>query len=187
MILAEVLAATIGMLDGAGVPFMITGSLASSYYGEPRSTRDIDIVIDADAEKLDRLVSAIEGAGWYVDSAVAHEALRERSQFNAIASGGDKIDFIVRRDRPFSIEEFGRRRRVDLLGRPGFIVSVEDLIIAKLEWAAETESERQLRDVRSMLDVGRDAIDSAYVAGWVARLGLEDAWRVASQPDAPSS
>jgi len=155
---------------------MVTGSLASSYHGEPRATRDLDIVIDPDGDSIDRLVRGLGAAGFYVDRDAAFEALRERTQFNAIGDDAEKIDFIIRKDRPFSIEEFERRRPADLLGTPGFITSIEDTIVAKLEWASTTASERQLRDVVGMLAVAGAAIDLAYVERWVAALGLQDGW-----------
>lgn len=173
----RLIADAIGILERSGVPYMVTGSFASSYHGEPRATRDLDIVIDPEPASLGRLVTGLEAAGFYVDGDVAINALRERSQFNAIGHDATKVDFIIRRDRPFSVEEFRRRRSADLLGTPGFIASIEDTIIAKLEWAATTESERQLRDVAGMLEVGGDAIDRGYVERWVEALGLADAWR----------
>ena len=48
MSLGALLAATVAQLERARVPYMITGSVASSYHGEPRATRDLDIVIDPD-------------------------------------------------------------------------------------------------------------------------------------------
>jgi hypothetical protein len=108
--LAELLAAAIARLDRAGVPYMITGSVASSYHGEPRATRDLDIVIDPDPAGLDRLVAEFAGAGLYVDTDAARRALADRTQFNAIdATSGWKIHFLIRKDRSFSREEFGRR------------------------------------------------------------------------------
>lgn len=177
MTLAQLVAAALGQLDRSGVPYMVTGSLASSYHGEPRATRDLDIVIDPDPESLERLVAGLVAGGFHVDLHAAIEALRERSQFNAIGDDAAKIDFIVRKVRPFSVEEFERRRPADLLGTPGFIASVEDTIVAKLEWAAATESERQLRDVAGMLAVGGEGVDLAYVERWVTALGLNEAWR----------
>jgi hypothetical protein len=174
---AELLADVIARLEAAGVPYMITGSLASTFHGEPRATRDVDVVIDPSSAGLDRLVDDLRAAGYYVDRDAAEDALRDRGQFNAIGDAAAKIDFIVRRDRPFSIEEFGRRRRVELLGTPGFIASVEDVILAKLEWAADTGSERQLRDVAAMVAVSGDALDAAYLMTWAARLGVEPALR----------
>ena len=176
MTIGDLLATAIAALETAGIPYMVTGSLASSYHGEPRATRDIDMVIDPDAEQMDRLVDALQNAGLYVDREAANAACNDRSQFNAIADGAAKVDFIVRRERPFSIEEFARRQPADLLGTPGFIVSVEDLVIAKLEWASGSGSELQVRDVISMLEIGDSAIDRRYIEQWVARLGLEEIW-----------
>lgn len=164
------------LLDGAGVPFMVTGSQASSYHGEPRATLDLDIVIDPDAAALKRLLAALHAAGFYVDDAAATQALEDRSQFNAIGQDASKIDFIVRKDRPFSKSEFDRRLAVDLLGEAGFIATVEDMIVAKLEWAAATDSERQLRDVEGMLELNRARIDRDYLDRWIAALGLGQAW-----------
>lgn len=115
MTFGELLALVIGLLEQSGVPYMVTGSLASSYHGEPRATRDADIVIDPSPEALERLTAGLLDAGFHVDRDAAREALVDRSQFNAIGADAMKIDFIVRRDRPFSVEEFRRRQPADLL------------------------------------------------------------------------
>lgn len=178
MSLAAVLAATSARLERSGVPYMITGSVASSYHGEPRATRDLDVVIDPDPVALDRLVAGLSADGWYVDAEAARRALTDRTQFNAIdAASGWKVDFLVRRDRPFSFEEFGRRVRAQLLGTEAWIASPEDTIIAKLEWAATGGSDRQLADVAAMLDIGGESLDGAYIERWVTGLGLLPVWR----------
>jgi hypothetical protein len=181
MNLAELLANTIEQLDGAGVPFMVTGSIASSYHGEPRATRDLDVIIDPKAATLQRLVAGLQQAGFYVDGDAARVALMARSQFNAIGPEASKVDLIIRKDRPFSREEFRRRRPADLLGTQGFIVSVEDLVVAKVEWAAATDSERQLRDVRAMLAVNGDHVDRGYVERWITALGLRTTWAMVDE------
>jgi len=173
---ATLLADVIGRLDRAGIAYMLTGSLASTYHGEPRATRDLDLVIDPAPDALERLVDGLEADGFHVDREAARTALRDRTQFNAIGEAATKIDFIIRKDRPFSVEEFGRRRRVELLGTSGFIATAEDLIVAKLEWAAQTGSERQRRDIAGMLAVAGNAIDEAYLMRWITALGLTDAW-----------
>jgi hypothetical protein len=83
---------------------------------------------------------------------------------------------MIRKDRPFSREEFGRRTRANLLGTAAWIVSPEDTIIAKLEWATPGGSDRQLRDVAAMLDIGGESLDLPYIDRWVADLGLHAAW-----------
>lgn len=176
MTFADLLAEVIGQLDRADVPYMVTGSIASSYHGEPRATRDVDIVIDPTPAALDRLVDGLRAAGFYADPGAAREALAQRSQFNAIAEDASKVDLIVRRDRPFSIEEFGRRERADLLGTPGFIVTAEDLVLAKLEWWTQSASDRQLHDAAGVLAVTRD-VDERYIERWTEELGVGDAWR----------
>lgn len=177
MTLTELLADVIHRLEDAHVAYMVTGSVASAYHGEPRATRDLDIVIDPRTETLAALVDGLVAGGYYVDRDAASEALRERTQFNAIGPDATKVDFILRKDRPFSREEFDRRRPADLLGTDAFIASAEDMIIAKLEWSLPFDSDRQLRDVASMLAVSGDAIDLAYIARWVRALGLEEAWQ----------
>lgn len=98
-------------------------------------------------------------------------------QFNAIdAATGWKVDFLVRKDRPFSREEFSRRTRAVLVGTPVWIASPEDTVIAKLEWAASSGSDRQLTDVAAMLDIAGASVDLAYIERWVTALELGAAW-----------
>lgn len=155
---------------------MITGSLAGAFHGEPRATRDLDVVIDPDLDGLERLLAELQRGGYYVDRAAAQEAFRGRSQFNAIGPDATKVDLIVRKDRPFSVEEFGRRRRVDLLGSSAYIATAEDVILAKLEWAADSDSERQIRDVEGILAASADTLDRRYLERWVGVLGVAEAW-----------
>lgn len=173
---ADLLAHVISGLDRAGIPYMVTGSLASSYHGEPRATRDVDIVVDPTPIALARLVDDLRAADFYVDAEAAQTALAERTQFNAIGPDASKVDFIIRKDRPFSIEEFGRREPADLLGTPGFVATAEDLVIAKLEWAAATDSERQRRDVAGIVAVSAQ-LDVAYVEQWASALGVLGQWQ----------
>jgi hypothetical protein len=177
---ASLIEDTIGRLNKAGIAYMVTGSVASSYYGEPRATRDLDIVIDPEATSLDMLVDGLIADGFYVDRHTVREALTDRTQFNAIGPEAFKIDFVIRKTRPFSLAEFERRRPADLLGTPGFVPSVEDLIVAKLEWAAASGSERQLRDVAGILAVSGNEVDHVYLGKWIKSLRLEPTWNEVS-------
>jgi hypothetical protein len=172
---ADLLALVIPQLERAQIPYMVTGSLASSYHGEPRATLDLDIVIDPSPASLLDLIAALQVEGFYVDEGAAREALERRSQFNAIGPDAEKVDFVIRKERPFSIEEFGRREPADLLGTPGLIVTAEDLVLAKLEWAEASDSDRQRRDVAGILAT-TDGLDTAYVERWAAELGVEKSW-----------
>ena len=163
----------LSLVTAAGIPYMITGSLASTYYGRPRTTQDIDLVIEADANRLSAFVAAVQKRGYYVDANDAAEALSRRSMFNIIdADSGYKLDLIVRKDREYSREEFGRRREITLLGTRAFMVSPEDSILSKLEWSREGASERQFLDALAVARTQGDSLDIGYLSRWAEELGL---------------
>jgi hypothetical protein len=172
MTTAEFLAAIVARLDAADIPHMIAGSVASSHHGEPRSTLDIDLVVDPTREQLTRFLDGLDPSRFYVDDALA--ALASRSMFNVIEPAtGFKADFVIRKDRPFSASEFGRREQVELLGVVTAVATVEDTILTKLEWARDGESERQLRDVAAMIRVHGAALDVPYLRRWAGELGVK--------------
>ncbi|HST58374.1 MAG TPA: nucleotidyl transferase AbiEii/AbiGii toxin family protein [Longimicrobium sp.] len=167
----------LGALEKAGIPCMLTGSFASSYHGAPRSTQDIDLVIAPTAEQIRTLVGLLPRDEFYVDEGAALEALRHEGQFNVIdLRTGWKIDLIVRKSRPFSHEEFGRRRKVHLAGTEVPVATPEDVIIAKMEWARMGESARQLEDAAKMLRVRSRELNRDYLEHWVRELRLEAQW-----------
>lgn len=169
-------------LKAANVDFMIAGSFASSMHGMPRTTNDLDVVIDVAPATLEALLRQFPAADYYVDADAARDALRRRSQFNVIdMATGWKVDLIVRRARRFSAEEFERRVPAELLGVSVFVATAEDTIIAKLEWAKMSGSEKQLRDVRGILDVRGPSLDVAYIERWVTDLGLTDSFQAAKR------
>ena len=168
-------------LQKAGVPYMLTGSFASSFHGAPRTTQDIDIVIAPTLGSLQRLVSEFPEDQYYVSREAALQAYGSESLFNVIdLESGWKIDFIVRKSRPFSVEEFSRRREAEVLGANVTIASAEDVILSKLEWAKMAGSERQITDVAGILRTQGADIDVEYVERWVAVLGVQSEWERAS-------
>jgi hypothetical protein len=167
-------------LTSAEVPFMLTGSVAAAYHGAPRATVDIDLVIAASPAQLGQVVAELLGAGLYASEAAALETHRTGGMFNVIDStSGWKVDLIHRKDRPFSREEFARRIATVLDTVPVAVATVEDVILSKLEWAHLGGSRRQIEDVATLLRVRHDDIDSAYVARWVALLGVVAEWTTA--------
>jgi Mg-chelatase subunit ChlI len=176
----EAVARRVRRLEALGLPYMVAGSVASSHHGLPRATNDADIVVDPTPEALEALVAGLAEEGYYVDVGVARDALRGRRLFNVIdPESAFKVDLIVRKERPFSREEFARRERRDLgRGLTASIATPEDTILSKLEWARKGGgSERQLDDALGVLRVGGDRIDRSYVAKWAAVLGIDDLWR----------
>lgn len=164
-------------LDHVGISYMLSGSFASAHYGAPRSTQDIDLIIEATPEQLRALLQNMPSGQYYVDPDAALYAQSHESMFNVIDQAtGWKIDFIIRKSRPFSREEFGRRQKVTLHGVSVVITTVEDTIISKLEWAKLGHSKRQIEDVAAILRVRWSSLDRTYLQRWIAELDLQAEW-----------
>jgi hypothetical protein len=170
-------------LEAAEIPYMVTGSYASSIHGEPRASKDIDIVISADPERLRQFIKQFPSDQYYAVEEDALEALAHGSMFNIIEfSSGWRIDFILVKSRPFSQTEFSRRREQDVGGDLTLTVATpEDILLAKLEWAKMGESARQLDDAAGIIRIKRESLDIAYIEHWVTELRLEEQWVAAKQ------
>jgi hypothetical protein len=175
----DVLARLARSLDALGIPYMITGSVASSFHGRPRSTHDADVVIDPTLDALRSLVRDLTNAGFYVDADSAEQAFGSRRQFNVIdMASAFKLDLIVRKDRPFSREELSRRQRVELAGATVALATAEDTILSKLEWAKRAGgSQRQLADARGIVEVRGNNLDHSYIEHWASALGVLEIWQ----------
>jgi hypothetical protein len=156
---------------------MLTGSFASSYHGAPRATQDIDLVIEPTPEQIRGFVRLLPREQYHVDEGAALEAVRHEGQFNVIdLRTGWKVDLIIRKSRPFSREEFSRRAPAEVEGVEVPVVTPEDLLIAKMEWAGMGQSARQIEDAAKMLRVRSRQLDWTYLEHWVRELGLEEQW-----------
>ncbi|MBM4026638.1 MAG: nucleotidyltransferase family protein [Planctomycetes bacterium] len=170
----EFLAQVIGLLDEAGVPYMVAGSLGSSFHGHPRATQDADLVIDPTSKQLESFLGLLE-RGYYVSREAAFEAWHRRTMFNIIdLAGGWKADLIFRKERPFSRQEFQRRQQMDVLGRRLWVASPEDTILSKLEWMKGRASEVQYADALGVALAQGDDLDLEYLRRWAGELGVDN-------------
>ena len=157
-------------IEAAGLAYMLTGSLAMAYYARPRMTRDIDLVIELAADAAPVLEAAL-GADYHVDAAAVADAVLQERPCNVIhLPTVVKIDLIPRKPGEYRRTEFERRQRVNFAGIDLWIVSREDLILSKLDWARESRSELQLRDVRHLLE---GPLDADYLRRWAGHLAVE--------------
>lgn len=174
----ELLRGFVAKVDELGISYMVTGSFAMSSYGEVRTTRDIDIVVQLDAQRVDRFVRAFE-AEFYISDASITRALENRSMFNIVnTEWAAKIDCIVQKDTDFARSSFERRREASVGGVKFWTTTKEDLIIAKLDWARDSHSEMQIRDIANLTS---SEYDSEYVNAWISRMGLEHIWAEVAQ------
>ncbi|MCX5636867.1 MAG: hypothetical protein NTX52_04125, partial [Planctomycetota bacterium] len=138
-----------------------------------RATNDVDIVIAPTESQLYSFLKSL-GKDYYVSLEAVREALRRESAFNVIdMQTGWKADFIIRRQRPFSKEEFQRRQKISIMGLDTWIVSAEDVILSKLEWAKDSKSDRQFEDALNVAIVQLDCLDQDYLHKWAKELQVE--------------
>jgi hypothetical protein len=166
-------AAVVSRLNACQIPYMVTGSVASSSHSQPRSTNDLDIIIDPTGEALRRFLDSLP-SDWYASREAALSALNSRSMFNIIEiAGGWKADLIIRGNRPFDIEEFNRRTNGITLGIEAVLITPEDSILSKLDWSRNSQSPRQFEDAVGVAAANLAALDLQYLRKWAAQLGVE--------------
>lgn len=164
----------VNVLGGCSVPYMISGSFCSSIHGHPRATRDVDIVIAPTEKQLLQFTESL-GEDYYVSLAAVRDALANKSMFNIIdIQSGWKADFVIRKERPFSQREFERKCIAKLRGFDVWVASPEDVILSKLEWAKESQSEQQFRDALGVAVVQWERLEMDYLQKWAKDLGIED-------------
>jgi hypothetical protein len=145
-----------------------------NFYAQPRMTRDIDLVVAIGLNEVSRIVTIFE-AEYYVSREAIRESVQHESLFNLVHfESSIKVDCIVRKTTPYRINEFARRQKMAIEDFSTWIASKEDLMISKLHWAKDSESEMQMRDVRNLASTGFDA---AYMAHWTEALGLASLWK----------
>ena len=170
----EFLEKLIKALDSSKIPYMLSGSLCSSFHGQPRATNDADIVIDPTKEQLRDFVTSL-GPDYYVKQEAALESFKNNSMFNIIdIQAGWKADLIIRKKRAYSELEFSRRKEANIMGMGLYIVSAEDSILSKLEWSKGRESQAQFNDALGVLMVQWDNLDFGYLKKWAKKLKVED-------------
>lgn len=175
---SELLRVVIQAFEKLKIPYMITGSHASAYYGEPRFTRDIDIVADIQPGQVKDFVVYFPDSEYYCDADMIPAEIKNRGQFNIIHTGsGLKIDIILTKATPFSRSEFTRKIKNALLADTNaYFASPEDVIIKKMEFYLKGGSEKHLRDITAILKISGDSVDRDYIFLWAERLGLTEIW-----------
>jgi hypothetical protein len=164
----------IALLDKAGIPYMVAGSVGSSFHGRPRATQDTDVVIDPTEDQFSSFLALME-QGYYVSLDAALDALRRRTMFNIVdLEGGWKADLILRKDRPFSRQEFERRRQIEAMDQTIWVVSPEDTVLSKLEWMKGRESDVQYSDALGVAITQWGNLDLEYLRRWAGPLGIEN-------------
>lgn len=165
------LADGIGRLESIGLDYMLTGSVAMLRFAPGRMTNDIDIVVQLSHSERLRFVDAFADS-YYIPEEKILGAIDRSSMFNVLNNETlVKIDVALVKPTDFHRKAFENRERTNLWDIDLWCIRRDDLIVSKLYWAKDSRSERQLRDVVTMMMNGFDA---DYIRSWVKTLGVED-------------
>jgi hypothetical protein len=169
----ELLVDCLSRLNRLSVPYMLVGSMASNYWGIPRSTHDLDFVLALQRADIDAFAAAF-GVVFFLQIESIRSAFSPPHQFNAIdEQSALKVDFWLLKDDAFERGAFERRQKTTLFGVPAWITTAEDVILHKLSWHGISPSDRQLQDAAGVYVVQNDALDTSYLRHWAAVLGVE--------------
>jgi hypothetical protein len=159
-------------LDKLGIPYMLTGSMALIHYAMPRNTTDIDIIIELTSDDVEKFIKEFE-PDYYVPHSRIKDAVYRNRMFNLLNQQTIiKIDCVIRKDDEFNLLAFSRRKQVKYTDYfDVWIISKDDLILSKLNWAKISRSEMQMRDVANLL---RNGYNIDYVNKWADKLGVSD-------------
>ena len=177
--LVAALEPVVSALRGLGVAHYVGGSVASTFHGAIRSTMDVDLVCAIDAAHVEPFIAAC-GRDYYANPLAACEAVRQRKCFNLIhLPTSYKIDVFVHRGRRFDASALDRARPTSFgpaMTEPIPVATVEDSILAKLEWFRLTDetSERQWDDVSKLVRLHGTGLDAAYLREMADTIGVGD-------------
>lgn len=179
----ELLQKAADCFEQLGVPYRIVGSMASMAYSEPRFTNDIDFLVDLKPENVSALDAEFPGPDFYLSTTAAHDAIRQRRQFNILhIPSGLKLDIIQRKETEFSQLDITHGQRLTSQGYyDAWFGSPENVILMKLRYFQEGGSEKHLRDIASVLLVQDQSIDRNYITEWAEKLGVSAEWELVRQ------
>ncbi len=176
---SDLLRILVGKLERLGIDYLVTGSMATIAYGEPRFTNDLDVVIALPMERVAAFCAAFPEEDFYLSPDAVREAVLDRRQFNIIHfASGLKIDVIIPKADKFEQSRQQRGRAVAVgQGLTARFASPEDVILRKLQYYLSGGSEKHLRDIAGVFKIQGSRLDLGYLAEWAERLGVAEIWR----------
>jgi hypothetical protein len=172
-------------LNQAGIRYVVSGSVAATFYGEPRLTHDVDCLVFLNARDIQRLIEAFPATEFYIpppEAMLAETARESRGQFNLIHhASGFKADLYPTGRDELNAWAFRGKRTVEFEGETVVLAAPEYVIVRKLEYYREGRADKHLRDIRAILAVSGENLDRASILEWIQRRNLEAEWRLVTE------
>jgi hypothetical protein len=175
----------VGNFNRLGIRYMVTGAAASIVYGEPRLTNDIDVVLDLTPAETEPFLDSFPPEQFYSppsEVVLVEIARSQRGHFNLIHhETGFKADiYTLGRDR---LNQWGLKNRklIKIEGDELWLAPVEYVILRKLEYYREGQSEKHIRDIAGILSISPHQIDFNELKAKIKQLALEKQWSEANK------
>lgn len=164
--------------DHTGTPYVVGGSFASSAWGHPRQTLDLDVAVLIEATVASR-VADLFADEFLLSREEIQEAISDDGPFPSFQlihiEEAFKIDVFVLDRSPYTDALLARRRLYRLSADyEAAFASPEDIVVAKLRWyeLGRRVSDRQWNDIVQVLEVQKGAIDDVYLDNWAVYFGV---------------
>jgi hypothetical protein len=169
-------------LERANIDYVITGSIASILYAEPRLTHDIDIVAHLKIQDAKRIPIIFPENEYYCppEEVIIDEIKRSiRAQFNVIHhDSGFKADFFLFGNDPLHEYAFSKKQRMPIGDEYSiWLAPPEYVIIRKLQYFSEGGSDKHIRDIQNMIAIMKDRLDLQFTEAQLSSLGLMQHWQ----------
>ncbi|MBL7993962.1 hypothetical protein JNM05_01200 [bacterium] len=172
--IVEVLLDVTGKLESAGIPYMISGSIAGNMYAEPRFTNDVDVVVHITKNNKEKIV-ALFGKEYYISEIAIDDAFAGAGMFNIIQNKWViKCDLILLKTDAFSQSAFDRKLKEKIEDKEVYFISAEDLILQKLLWQKGLASYTQIQDIKKIISARPNTLDRNYLMAWAVKLDVAD-------------
>jgi hypothetical protein len=165
----EIVAVVLQALNELGVPYMIVGSLSSNLYGEPRMTKDADLVVQLGDRTLSSIMEKI-GPGFTIDRQMGFETVTGTTRYHILHTDSEfLIELFELTNDPHNQQRFTRRRQITFAGVTSFVPTAEDVIIQKLRWYKRGKRPKDIADVGNVLEGQMPNLDLTYIRSWCDR------------------
>lgn len=161
----------IDVLGTTRAEYAISGSFASSFWGEPRSTRDIDIVFRPETLDVSELGQKVNSA-FELDAQMRFEGITGTSRYVLRhRRTGFQAELFLLTEDPFDQSRFARRTEAELSGVTAVFMTAEDVIVQKLLWLQRSGDQKHNEDSRKILAVQFAELDWDYIRRWTDEHG----------------
>ncbi len=172
----ELISLIVRSLEGVGIPYAITGSVAGGVHGEPITSLDVDFVVGMTPDQARRLDQVLPPRFFRKADLLEETARRSGIVSMADADTGLKVDFVIPSSSGLNGEIFARRtlERYGPEGPAFYTVTAEDLILMKLLWRKDSRSQKQWDSALSVVRVQGASLDWKYLFEQSPILEIED-------------